>query len=295
MNSYPLRLAGYGLLSIAAIDLIGRGAFTAAWLMTAPGRLEFANRLILFAPWLLLSLALIFLQGNIARRGHEQMPLLFLHRLLLPLLVGYLLLVPLMIRDAIGYNAVVLGQINDQVMVYRNGSRQLLEQVRPLTTSLAVAQVLQRYPNISVAFNPADSAEVLKRKLATALSNGQARLQTRLDDRRRSRLEGLFQRTIVASSAALVTAAVLAALRRQNLQAIKASGHRLGSFFQGDVLPEAPSQLGQKGLLGGIAFRREPRREPRRTSRREARDGAFSEEWMVPDETESPLGSKGDR
>jgi hypothetical protein len=276
MNSAPLRLAGYSLLAIGVINLIAHGTFSPAWLRTPPGRLEFASSLIVFAPWLLLSLALIFLQGNRSRRSLEQIPLLLLHRLLLPLLMGYLLLVPLMVRDAIGFNGSVQAQIKGQLSAYRSGSRRLQEEIRGLTTPLAVAQVLQRYPNISVAFDPSDRAEDLKRKLATALSNGEARLQTRLDDGRRSRLEGLFQRTIAASCGALVTGAALAGLRRQNLAVIAASGHKVGSFFRDDLLRDGPGPLGWAGNPG----------------RGGSRHAAFSEEWLVSDESDQSMGSK---
>ena len=279
MNFYPLRLAGYGLLAIGIINLVAQGTFAPALLKTATGRLEFSSSLVLFAPWLLLSLALIFLQGNSRRRSHEQIPLLILHRLLLPLLVGYLLLVPLMIRDALGYNQSVQAQIGRQLTTYRASSRRLLDEVRPLTTPLAVAQVLQRYPSLSIGLDPSESAAGLKRKLSTALANGEARLETRFDDLRRSRLEGLFKRTIAASCAAFVTAAALAGLRLQNLAAIRSSGHKVGSFFRGDLLPDGPGMLRQRGFLGKTG----------------SGHMVFSEEWLVADEGENSVASQSGR
>ncbi|MCX5957185.1 MAG: hypothetical protein NTW51_12450 [Cyanobacteria bacterium] len=202
MNCFQLRLAGYGLLTIGAINFLFRGTLSPDMLRSVVGRLSIANGLIAFVPWLLLSLALIFLQGNRARRSHEQLPVQLLHRLLLPLLVGYLLLVPLMIRDAMGFDRAVQSEIAGQLQPYR--TRQLLDQVAPLSTPLAVARVVQRYPSISMAVDPTETASQVKAKLAKALSDGETRLVTRLDDQRRSRLEGLVQRTIASTLVALV-------------------------------------------------------------------------------------------
>ena len=271
MIFYPLRLAGYGLLSIGAINLLVRGTLSPELLKSIPGRLAMANGLIAFVPWLLLSMALIFLQGNRERRSREQFPVQLLHRLLLPLVVGYLLLVPLMIRDAVGYNKVVQSEITTQLQLFRNGSRQLLDQVAPLDTPMAVARVVQRYPSISMAVDPTETAGQLKNKLAEALRNGEARLRTRLDDQRRSRLEGLFQRTIASTLVALVAAAALAGLRRQNLAAIAASGHRVGDYFRQDLLHDRPLPAGSW-----------------RPVHREvgAENAPFPKEWMVSEQPE---------
>jgi hypothetical protein len=247
MIFYPLRLAGYSILSIASINLLSRYVFGLELLKSIPGRLSIANSLVDFVPWLLLSLALIFLEGNRSRRIREHLPVQLLHRLLLPLLVGYLLLVPLMIRDAIGFNSTVQSEISGQLKIYRNGTRQLLDQVAPLNTPLAIAQVVQRYPSIAMTVDPTETASQLKARLAQALSNSEARLMTRLDDRRRTRLEGLFQRTIASIFVALVAAAGLAGLRRQNLAAIRESGHMVGEYFAQDLLIDRSSQGGLRG------------------------------------------------
>jgi hypothetical protein len=247
MIFYPLRLAGYSLLSIGVINLFSRYVFGLELVKSIPGRLSIVNSLIDFVPWLLLSLALIFLEGNRSRRSREHLPVQLLHRLLLPLLVGYLLLVPLMIRDAIGYNRSVQSEISSQLRSYRNGTRQLLDQVAPLSTPLAVAQVVQRYPSIAMAVLPTETASQVKAKLAKALSDGEARLMTRLDDQRRARLEGMFQRTIASIFVALVAAAGLAGLRRQNLAAIRASGHMVAEYFAQDLLIDRSSWGGLRG------------------------------------------------
>jgi hypothetical protein len=276
MIFFPLRLAGYGLLTIGAINLVSRGILSTELVRSVPGRLAMANSLIAFVPWLLLSLALIFLQGNRARRSREQLPVQLLHRLLLPLLVGYLLLVPLMIRDAVGYNNTVQTEIASQLQLYRNGSRQLLDQVAPLSTPLAVARVVQRYPNISIAVDPSETAGQLKQKLAQALREGEARLTTRLDDRRRSQLEGLFQRTIASIVVALVAAAALAGLRRQNLAAMRESGHRVGDYFGQDLLRDLPPSSRHRASLHPAAGDNAP----------------FPQEWLVGEQPEPPLQSK---
>jgi hypothetical protein len=247
MIFYPLRLAGYSILSIGVINLFSRYVFGLELVKSIPGRLSITNSLIAFAPWLLLSLALIFLEGNRSRRSREHLPVQLLHRLLLPLLVGYLLLVPLMIRDAIGFNSTVQSEISGQLKIYRNGTRQLLDQVAPLNTPLAIAQVVQRYPSIAMTVDPTETASQLKARLGQALSNGEARLMTRLDDQRRTRLEGLFQRTIASIFVALVAAAGLAGLRRQNLAAIRGSGHMVGEYFAQDLLIDRSSQEGLRG------------------------------------------------
>jgi hypothetical protein len=247
MIFYPLRLAGYSLLSIGVINLFSRYVFGLELVKSIPGRLSIVNSLIDFVPWLLLSLALIFLEGNRSRRSREHLPVQLLHRLLLPLLVGYLLLVPLMIRDAIGYNRSVQSEISSQLKNYRNGTRQLLDQVAPLSTPLAVAQVVQRYPSIAMAVLPTETASQVKAKLAKALSDGEARLMTRLDDQRRARLEGMFQRTIASIFVALVAAAGLAGLRRQNLAAIRESGHMVAEYFAQDLLIDRSSWGGLRG------------------------------------------------
>jgi hypothetical protein len=249
MIFYPLRLAGYSLLSIGVINFFSRYVFDLELVKSVTGRLSIVNSLIAFAPWLLLSLALIFLEGNRSRRSREHLPVQLLHRLLLPLLVGYLLLVPLMIRDTIGYNSSVKSEISSQLQIYRNGSRQLLDQVAPLSTPLAVARVVQRYPNIAMTVVPTETASQVKAKLAQALSNSEASLMTRLDDQRRTRLEGLFQRTITSIFVALVAAAGLAGLRRQNLAVIRASGHKVGEYFAQDLLIDRSSQGGLRGSL----------------------------------------------
>jgi len=247
MIFYPLRLAGYSILSIGVINLFSRYVFGLELVKSIPGRLSIANSLIVFAPWLLLSLALIFLEGNRSRHSREHLPVQLLHRLLLPVLVAYLLLVPLMIRDAIGFINTVQSEISSQLKSYRNGTRQLLDQVAPLSTPLAVARVVQRYPSIAMTVVPTETATQVKAKLAQALSNGEARLMTRLDDQRRTRLEGLFQRTIASIFVALVAAAGLAGLRRQNLAAIRASGHMVAEYFAQDLLIDRPSRRGRSG------------------------------------------------
>jgi hypothetical protein len=279
MIFYPLRLAGYSLLSIGVINLLSRYVFGLELVKSIPGRLSIANSLIAFAPWLLLSLALIFLEGNRSRRSREHLPVQLLHRLLLPLLVGYLLLVPLMIRDAVGYNTAVQSEIDGQLKLYRNGSSQLLNQVAPLSSPLSVARVVQRYPSISMAVDPTETASQVKAKLAKALSNGEARLVTRLDDQRRSRLEGLFQRTIASTFVALVAAAALAGLRRQNLAALRISGHKVSDYFGQDLINDQPASMGF-----GSSFDPES-----------AENSAYPKEWIVDEQNERPIPSQARR
>ena len=64
---FQLRLAGYGLLLIGLVNLMMQVGLNAGGLSSTPGRLGVAHGLAGFAPWLLLSLALIFVQGKIGR------------------------------------------------------------------------------------------------------------------------------------------------------------------------------------------------------------------------------------
>jgi hypothetical protein len=285
MIVYPLRLAGYGLLAVGVINLFFSGILSPNLLGSTAGRLSIANSLIAFVPWLLLSLALIFLQGNMARRSREQWPVQLLHRLLLPLLVAYLLLVPLMISDALGFNRSVQSEMDGQLKLYRNGSQQLLNQVAPLSSPLGVAKVMQAYPAISMAVAPGESASQLKDRLAEALRNGEARLRTRLDDQRSSRLEGLFQRTISGTFVALVAAAGLAGLRRQNLGAMVESGHKVGEYFGQDMLSDRPWSL-------PWPFPWPLRFSFRRKFTKLHPPEEWPEEWMVSEEPEQPVQSQ---
>lgn len=235
MPCFQLRSAGYGLLTIGVVNLLLTGSLTPQLLGTAPGRLTMANGLIAFAPWLLLSLALIFVQGNRQRLSQEPLPMLLLHRLLLPIAIGYLLLVPLMVRDALGVNRSVQGQIGQELRRFRTASDRLMAEVQPLDTPLAVARTLERYPNIGVTLAPRDTVAQVKARLAEALTNGQARLENRLDEVRRSRLEGLFQRTLAAGLVAAITATGLLALRRHNQEAIQQSGSEANLYFTRDL------------------------------------------------------------
>ncbi|MFM7268586.1 MAG: hypothetical protein ACKOZT_08385 [Cyanobium sp.] len=235
---YQLRLAGYGLLAIGLINRLIRAGFSAASIGSAAGRLSLAHNLAGFAPWLLLSVALIFVQGNRRRRHGEGLPLLLLHRLLLPLVVGYLLLVPLMVRDAIGFHRGLQDQIEGQVAQFRDGSSRLERRLKPLASSAEVVRALRQYPNITVAADAADAADSLRRKLGEALRVGEAQLRGRLEDLRRRRAEGLAERTLQSVLICLVAAAGLAVLRLQNLTLMHRSGHRLAHYLSQDLLPQ---------------------------------------------------------
>lgn len=250
MPLFQLRLAGYGLLVITAINSLLRLPLSPALLTSVTGRLQATQALISLAPWLLLALAMIFIEGNRCRSSREQIPVVLLHRLLLPLTIGYLLLVPLLIRDGLGYNGAVQGEIDSQRATYRQGRAALLAQVRPLTTPLAVARVVQRYPGISLALDPTDSAPQLKAKLSEALRNGEASLLTRLDGIRRARLEGLFQRSLAQIGMAVTTALVLVGLRRQNQEAMAQAGYEeAAAFFRQDLRPGRPRSGRRRGRV----------------------------------------------
>lgn len=271
---FQLRLAGYGLLLIGLVNLLMQAGLSSGSLTSNAGRLGLAHGLAGFAPWLLLSLALIFVQGNRQRRGSEGLALTLLHRLLLPLVVGYLLLIPLMVRDAIAYQRSVQGQIESRVAIYRSGSSQLQQRVRSLQSPQEVVRMLQRYPNIVVAADPSDSATVIRQRLAEALRNGEAQLRGRLEDLNRSRGEGLAMRTFQSGLVCLVAAIGLAVLRLQNLALVLRSGHRISSYFSQDPLP---------------LVRPQGRHQLRRPS------GAFPHAWLGVEVEESESGGSAHR
>jgi hypothetical protein len=154
-----------------------------------------------------------------------------------------------MIRDAVGHNTAMQSEIDGQLKHYRNGSSQLLNQVAPLSSPLSVARVVQSYPSISMAVDPLETEKQVKDNLDQALSIGESRLRTRLDDQRRSRLQGLFQRTIASTFVALVAAAGLAGLRNQNLAAIRESGHSMGEYFAQDLLSDPPASSRRRAFF----------------------------------------------
>jgi hypothetical protein len=73
--------------------------------------------------------------------------------------------------------------------------------------------------------------------------------RTRLNDQRRSRLEGLFQRTIASTFVGLVAAAGLASLRHQKLAAIRESGHSIGESFAQDLLSDPPASARRRAFF----------------------------------------------
>ena len=130
-----------------------------------------------------------------------------------------------------------------------------------------------------MAVDPTETASQVKANLAKALSNGEARLVTRLDDQRRSRLEGLFQRIIASSFVALVAVAGLAGLRRQNLAAIRVSGHKVGEYFGQDLMNDLSSSMRRRG-----SFDQGSPEKP-----------AFPKEWIGGEQNEQPLPTRARR
>jgi hypothetical protein len=279
LSLFQLRIAGYGLLLIGVINLVLRAGFSASGIASASGRLSLAHGLAGFAPWLLLSLALIYVQGNRLRRRPEDLPLTLMQRLLLPLVVGYLLLIPLMVRDAVVFDRGLQGQINSQVAMFRSGGKQLQERLSPLNTPQEVVGVLRQYPNLSVQVDPSESVATIRQKLAKAIQSGEASLRERLEGLRRSRAEGLTQTTLQSSLICLVVALGMAALRLQNLALIQRSGHRPSNYFGQDLIPirvRSGRGQGRRGRQGKF-------------------DQAFHQGWMAEDDAEPEVSGSARR
>ena len=276
LSLFQLRIAGYGLLLIGVINLVLKAGFSASGIATAPGRLSLAHGLAGFAPWLLLSLALIYVQGNRLRRRPEDLPLTLMQRLMLPLVVGYLMLIPLMVRDAVAFDRSLQGQIDTQVAFFRSGGKQLQERLSPLNNPQDVVRVLRQYPNLSVEVDPSESAGTIRQKLTEALQVGEARLRERLIAMRRSRAEGLTQTTLQSSLICLVVALGMAALRLQNLALIQRSGHALNNYFGQDLMPVRV-------------------RSGRGQARKSRIQEAFDQGWMVEDGAEPEVSGSARR
>lgn len=122
--------------------------FSLASLTVPVQRLGLASTLTEAAPFLLVSLAMIFAGGNASRRRLEVEALVVLQRLLLPLVIGYARLAPLVITDAFRAYRGADHQGAAQLQQSRQFRKQVVDAVEPTTSAAELVQVLRRFPQI---------------------------------------------------------------------------------------------------------------------------------------------------
>ena len=267
-----VRLAGYALILLLGVKLasaLSWGAFT-----VPIQRLGLASTFTEAAPFLLLALGLIFVGGNASRRRQEVPVLVLLQRLLLPLVIGYALLAPLVITDAFRAYRGADEQVAVQLQQARQFRRQVADAVKPTTTAAELAQALRQFPQIRSAINPSQPLEAIKKSLFDSLDKAVANLESRQGDQLSGARVGLVQRTIVTALLAVITAVFLQLMREQNLMKISQRKMTLQPYFSAHlfepiraVAPPARSQSspGSPGSWGWIdsIFRHDPNK-PRR-------------------------------
>ncbi|PZV04322.1 MAG: hypothetical protein DCF23_06545 [Cyanobium sp.] len=267
-----MRLAGYALILLLAIKLASGFSWPA---LTVPvQRLGLASSLTEAAPFLLLGLGLIFAGGNAFRRRPEVELLVVLQRLLLPLALGYALLAPLVVTDALRAYRGADEQGTVQLQQARQFRRQVVDAVKPVSTPVELARVLQRFPQIRSAINPSQPLESIKKSLFDSLDQAVVTLENRQGDQLSGARVGLLQRTIVTVLLALITAAFLQLFRQQNLRRVGYYNLALKPYFMAHLFepvrvvgPRRPEQLpGSEVSTGWFAnlFRPDPNKPARR-------------------------------
>jgi hypothetical protein len=160
---------------------------------------------------------MIFAGGNGSRRRQEVPVLVVLQRLLLPLVIGYALLAPLVITDAYRAYRGADEQGSVQLQQARQFRRQVVDAIKPTTSPAELAQVLSKFPQIRSAINPSQPLDSIKKSLFDSLDKAVATLESRQGDQLSGARVGLVQRTIVTALLALISAIFVQLLREQNL------------------------------------------------------------------------------
>jgi len=189
-----LRLAGYALILLLGIKLspgFSWGSFT-----VPVGRIGLATSLTEAAPFLLLGLGMIFAGGNLSRRRVEVEVLVALQRLLLPLVIGYALLVPLVVTDAFRAYQGADQEGAVQLQQARQFRKQVVDAVEPTTSPLELARALQKFPQIRSTINPSQPLETIKKSLFDSLDQAVASVENRQGNQLSGARAGLLQRTI---------------------------------------------------------------------------------------------------
>jgi len=238
--SGTLRLIGYGLLLLLAARL---GTSLSPAMATVPlRRLELATRLSDTAPFLLIAIGLVFVGGNGQRRRFEVGPLLALKTLLLPLVLGYALLGPLVITDALRVyqGADQQGAVRlEQAINFR---KQVLEAIEPVTTIPQLVTALQKFPVINARINQSDSIDTVKKSLIGTLDRAVTDLQSQQGQQMSGARTGLVGRTVLTVLLTTITATFVNLLRRQVVEPIRASGLAARAYFRADLVEPLASK-----------------------------------------------------
>lgn len=238
--SGSLRLVGYGLLLLLAARI---GTSLSPAMATVPlRRLELATLLSDTAPFLLIAIGLVFVGGNGQRRRFEVGPLLALKTLLFPLVLGYALLGPLVITDALrvyqGADQQSAARL-EQAISFR---KQVLEAIEPVTTIPQLVTALQKFPVINARINQSDSIDTIKKSLIGSLDRAVTDLQSQQGQQMSGARTGLVGRTVLTVLLTTITATFLNLLRRQVLEPIRASGLSTRAFFRADLVEPLASK-----------------------------------------------------
>ncbi|MCP9884793.1 hypothetical protein KBY97_06585 [Synechococcus sp. ATX 2A4] len=229
-----MRLVGYALLLLLAARL---GTSLSPAMATVPlRRLELATLLSDTAPFLLIAIGLIFLGGNGKRRRFEVAPLVALKALLFPLVLGYALLGPLVITDALrvyqGADQQGAARL-EQAVAFR---QQVLTAIEPVTTIPQLVTALQKFPVINARINQSDSIDKIKQSLTGTLDRAVTDLQSQQGQQMSGARTGLVGRTVLTVLLTTITATFLNLLRAQVLEPIRASGRAARSYFRADLV-----------------------------------------------------------
>ena len=161
--------------------------------------------------------------------------LVVLHRLLLPLVIGYALVAPLVITDAFRAYQGADEQGAVQLQQARQFRRQVVDAGKPTTSAAELAQLLRKFPQIRSAINPSQPLDSIKKSLFDSLDKAVATLESRQGDQLSGARGGLVQRTIVTALLALITANFLQLLREQNLLRISQRKVALQTCFSANL------------------------------------------------------------
>jgi hypothetical protein len=238
--SGSLRLVGYGLLLLLAARL---GTSLSPDMATVPlRRLELATLLSDTAPFLLIAIGLIFAGGNGRRRRFEVGPLLALKTLLFPLVIGYALLGPLVITDALrvyqGADQQGTARL-EQAISFR---KQVLEAIEPVTTIPQLVTALQKFPVINARINQTDSIDTIKKSLIGTLDRAVTDLQSQQGQQMSGARTGLVGRTVLTVLLTTITATFVNLLRHQVLEQIRASGLAARAYLRADLVEPLASK-----------------------------------------------------
>ncbi len=219
-------------------------------------RLELATLLSDTAPFLLIAIGLIFAGGNGRRRRFEVGPLLALKTLLFPLVIGYALLGPLVITDALrvyqGADQQGTARL-EQAISFR---KQVLEAIEPVTTIPQLVTALQKFPVINARINQTDSIDTIKKSLIGTLDRAVTDLQSQQGQQMSGARTGLVGRTVLTVLLTTITATFVNLLRHQVLEQIRASGLAARAYLRADLVEPLASKRAAWASPASAARRR---------------------------------------